>query len=72
MNLAEQRGALRNDLQLAAAPWPPVGMPGLGTKCGMARGRGRRPVPVEMLAGVTEFEHLGPDLSLSLVGHDWG
>lgn len=72
MNLAEQQGALRNDLQLAVAPRPPVGMPGLGTERGMARGWGRRPVPVEMLAGVAELEHLGPGLSLSLAGHDWG
>lgn len=38
MNLAEQRGALRNDLQLAAAPQPPVGTRDLGTEWGMARG----------------------------------
>lgn len=44
----------------------------MGTEWGMARGWGRRPVPVETLAGVAELEHLGPGSSRSLAGHDWG
>lgn len=66
MNLAEQWGALRNDLQLAAAPWSPVGTRGLGTEWGTASGWGCHPGAGAGVGAGDELEHLRPDFSLGL------